>query len=220
MAYEDIPLDHLLVNPANDRHGELENETAAIAELFRLREAHMRRLAEDIREQGKVYDPPLVYQHENRFVVFDGNRRVTCLKLIAHPERAPSQDLQVFFRELRDNWDGDFPADITCQVEPDRDEIDSIIFRRHTGSQGGVGQSNWDDRAKHNFVERTGRGGRVDVAVRIEDFLKQLSRVVLQEEVGPLSVAGPRVSFPQMNLKSHGAQIKRAFEQFGTSYRR
>lgn len=36
MSYLEIPIDDLTVNRANDRHGELENETAAIAELFRL----------------------------------------------------------------------------------------------------------------------------------------------------------------------------------------
>lgn len=50
--------------------------------------------------------------------------------------------------------------------------IDSILYRRHTGSQGGVGQSPWDDRAKRNFQDRTGRNERVDVAVEIENLLR------------------------------------------------
>lgn len=173
MPYELIPVDRLIVNPANDRHGELENETAAIGELFRLREQHMRNLARDIKDEGTVYDPPLVYPDGDNFIVFDGNRRVTCLKLTLHPERAPSQDLQAFFRELQAEWERPIPNDLECQVENDREVIDSIIYRRHTGSQAGVGQSDWDDRAKHNFVERTGRGGRVDVAVQIEEFLRE-----------------------------------------------
>lgn len=48
MTYVGLDIDDLTVNPANDRHGELANETAAIAELFRLREAHMKKLAADI----------------------------------------------------------------------------------------------------------------------------------------------------------------------------
>lgn len=122
--------------------------------------------------EGTIYDPPLVYPEGGDFIVFDGNRRVTCLKLTLHPELAPSQDLQGYFRELQNEWVHPIPVELECQVEPDREVIDSIIFRRHTGSQGGVGQSDWDDRAKHNFVERTGRGGRVDVAVQIEEFLR------------------------------------------------
>jgi len=177
MPYELIPVERLVVNPANDRHGELQNETAAIAELFRLREQHMRNLARDIKDERTVYDPPLVYPDGENFIVFDGNRRVTCLKLTLHPERAPSQDLQAFFRALQQEWDQPIPDELECQVEDDREIIDSIIYRRHTGSQGGVGQSDWDDRAKHNFVERTGRGGRVDVAVQVEEFLRERDRL-------------------------------------------
>jgi hypothetical protein len=83
------------------------------------------------------------------------------MKLLSDPALAPSQDLQVFFRDLRARWQGDFPAQLMCQIETDRDVIDAILYRRHTGSRGGVGQSDWDDRAKTNFIERTGRGGRV-----------------------------------------------------------
>lgn len=45
MSFKLIELEKLAINRANDRHGELENETAAIAWLFANREAHMRNLA-------------------------------------------------------------------------------------------------------------------------------------------------------------------------------
>ena len=48
MSYRYLPLDSLAINRGNDRHGELENETAAIAWLFNNFELHMRNLAKDI----------------------------------------------------------------------------------------------------------------------------------------------------------------------------
>jgi hypothetical protein len=60
MSYRRVLLSNLIVNRANDRHGELENETAAMAWLFNNREQHMRKLALDIVEQGEVYEPPLI----------------------------------------------------------------------------------------------------------------------------------------------------------------
>lgn len=177
MAFQEIELDAIDINRANDRHGELENETAAIAELFRLREAHMKKLAEDIVAEGGIYDAPLLAREGDRYVVFDGNRRITCVKLICAPDRAPSQELQAFFTELRNRWNGDLPTSTMCQVEEDREKIDAILYRRHTGSQGGVGQSTWDDRAKRNFVERTGQGGRVNVADEIEAILTEEGRL-------------------------------------------
>ena len=171
MAIRNIPLNLLLVNRANDRHGELENETAAIAWLFNARETHMKNLARDIVKEGEVYELPLVGPEENKFVVFDGNRRVTCLKLLAEPRRAPTSDLQDFFADLRTKWLGEFPKTVQCQVETDRDRIDEILFRRHTGSQNGVGQSTWDDRMKSTFVSRTGKGGGLSIADEVESRL-------------------------------------------------
>ncbi len=171
MAIKNIPLSSLVVNRANDRHGELENETAAIAWLFKEREQHMRNLTKDLVDRGEIYELPLVAPEKSQFIVFDGNRRVTCLKLLDDPRRAPTVELQAFFREQRARWKGTFLKDIQCQVETDRDRIDEILFRRHTGTQNGVGQSTWDDRMKATFVARTGKGSGPSVADEIEKRL-------------------------------------------------
>lgn len=175
MAIRKLPLNLLVVNRANDRHGELENETAAIAWLFNERETHMKNLAKDIVEQGEIYEHPLVSPEKAKFTVFDGNRRVTCLKLLDDPRRAPTTELQTFFREQRALWKGAFPKEITCQVETDRERIDEILFRRHTGVQKGIGQSTWDDRMTSTFVNRTGKGGGPSVADEIEKRLADAS---------------------------------------------
>jgi hypothetical protein len=171
MNYRYIPLDELFVNRANDRHGELENETAAIAWLFNNFEHHMRNLAKDIVGKGAIFEPPLVSPDGEKFIVFDGNRRITCLKLLDRARRAPTVELQEFFAEQRAKWDGDFPLGLQCQVETDRDRVDDILFRRHTGAQGGVGQTTWDDRMKSNFINRTGMGAGINVADEIEKRL-------------------------------------------------
>jgi len=171
MAIRNLKLAALIINRANDRHGELENETAAIAWLFNAREPHMRNLTKDIVEKGEIFEMPLVSPEGDKFLVFDGNRRVTCLKLLADSRRAPTADLQTFFSEQRALWKGDFPDEISCQVEADRERVDEILFRRHTGSQSGVGQSTWDDRMKTTFVARTGRGTGPSVADEIEKRL-------------------------------------------------
>ncbi|MBZ9763672.1 hypothetical protein LB553_22725 [Mesorhizobium sp. CA8] len=167
MAIRKIALSALLVNRANDRHGELENETAAIAQLFASQEQHMRNLAKDLVAKGEVFEPPLVFPDGDKFVVADGNRRTTCLKLLSTPRRAPTVELQQFFADLRKQWKGKFPDKIECRVETDRDRVDDILFRRHTGVQGGIGQSNWNDRMKNNFVIRTGKGNGLHVAERL-----------------------------------------------------
>jgi hypothetical protein len=88
LAYDEVEVGQLRVNQANDRHGEVGSEDLAMAELFRLHDAQMQNLAADIATVGAVYDPPLVMPGDDVFVVFDGNRRVTCLKLLLDPSRA------------------------------------------------------------------------------------------------------------------------------------
>jgi hypothetical protein len=171
MSYQILPLDSLTVNRANDRHGELENETAAIAWLFANKEAHMRSLAKDIVETGEIYEPPLVSPDGSNYTVFDGNRRVTCLKLLHNPRRAPTTELQEYFRGLSESSAHKLPIALQCQIETDRDRIDDILLRRHTGTQNGIGQSTWDDRMKANFVARTGKESAVNVADEIEKRL-------------------------------------------------
>ncbi|MEP3946145.1 hypothetical protein [Ascidiaceihabitans sp.] len=171
MKLQSISLDQLEINRANDRHGELENETAAIAWLFNTREAHMKNLARDIVATGKVYEPPLVSPENGNYLVFDGNRRTTCLKLLGNPSKAPTTQLQDFFRQLKSEWNGTFSTEILCQVEDDRDDIDEILFRRHTGTQNGVGQSTWDDRMKDHFVARSGKKTGFNIADEIEQRL-------------------------------------------------
>ena len=183
MTIRILPLNSLAVNRANDRHGELENETAAIAWLFNNREQQMRNLTRDLVDQGEVYELPLLWPEGDHYVVFDGNRRVTCLKLLDDPRRAPNVELQAFFAEQRAKWKGKFPKTLQCQVETDRERIDEILFRRHTGSQNGVGQSSWDDRMKSNFVDRTGRASGINTADEIEKRLRAAGMMPARKKI-------------------------------------
>ena len=183
MSYRYLALNSLIVNRANDRHGELENETAAIAWLFNNRETHMRNLAKDIVSNHGIFEAPLVSPEGNKFVVFDGNRRVACLKLISNPRKAPSIELQDYFKNLQANWPAGPPAKIQCQVESDRDRVDDILFRRHTGGQRGIGQSTWDDRMKGHFVNRTGMASGFNVAEEIEARLSVVGMLPTRRKI-------------------------------------
>src|SRR5690606_9400500 len=101
MQIKNLPLADLSVNSANDRHGELADEQAAIEWLLTHRAAHMRNLTKDIVTEGRIYEPPLVHEDGDKYVVYDGNRRITSLKLLAEPERAPSKEWADFFSARR-----------------------------------------------------------------------------------------------------------------------
>jgi len=167
-----IPLDDLVVNKANDRHGELASEDTAIEWLLKHKTTHMRNLAKDVVRVGQVYEPPLVAKEGNKYKVYDGNRRTTVLKLLRRPERSPTHHWYEFFTKLRCEFAGPLPSEISCQIENDCERLDDILYRRHTGQQSGIGQSQWDAEAKSNFQRRTGKETRVNVAEEIEYLLK------------------------------------------------
>lgn len=140
--------------------------------MLNRRSEHMRNLTRDIVQAGKVYEPPLVHQFGTKYVVHDGNRRVTCLKLLARPQTAPTTEWSTFFTEQRANWKGAFPQKIPCRIEKNLEEIDEILYRRHTGTRNGIGQTPWDAEAKSNFERRTGKETRTNVAEEIEHALR------------------------------------------------
>ena len=180
MQYKDIILDDLVVNRANDRHGEVVSEDNAIEWLLNHRATHMRNLAKDMASSGEIYEPPLVRKEGDKYTVYDGNRRTTTLKLLAKPHSAPSSDWAKFYTARRADWKGVFPSHIACQVEQDRERIDEILYRRHTGQKNGVGQSQWDAPAKTNFERRTGKNTKIDIAEAVENLLHEHG--ILNEE--------------------------------------
>lgn len=183
MKIQNIKLALLKVNRTNDRHGELIDEDAAIDWLLKHRTLHMRNLTADIVASGEIYEPPLVHKEGDNFVVYDGNRRTTVLKLLDQPQLAPSKDWAEFFSKLRAKWSGKFPSTIACQVENNRERLDEILYRRHTGQQRGVGQSQWDAEAKSYFEKRTGKRTKINVAEEIEKILHGANRLTPEQRV-------------------------------------
>lgn len=188
MQIQDIPLELLLVNRTNDRHGELVDEDAAIEWLLKHRSRHMRNLTKDIAINGGIFEPPLVRGENGKYCVYDGNRRTTCLKLLSKPSRAPSLDWQQFYIEQRSIM-GAVPDAVECQVEQDRERIDEMLYRRHTGQKEGIGQSRWDPEAKTNFERRTGKNAKVDLAEEVEKLLRNNGLI------------GEEVKIPRSNFK-------------------
>jgi hypothetical protein len=166
-----LPVGKLRLNPHNDRHGPLRDETAAVHWLLENRANHMRALAADLSQSKRLFALPLVRNEQDDFVVFDGNRRTCCIKLLLNPELAPSEAWKIFFQTFERTAMEKAFSIVECEIESDLSIIDEILFRRHTGSQDGVGQSQWDPEGKSNFLQRTGKDS-VGLGQTIERILK------------------------------------------------
>ena len=161
----------LSLNPDNDRHGPLRNEIAAIQWLLENRSLHMRALVDDLVATKRLFEPPLVRPDGAQHVVFDGNRRLCCIKLLIDPSLAPSASWTQFFVDRASDEVRSAFSSIECEVESDLAIVDEMLYRRHTGSQDGVGRSQWDPEGKSFFLQRTGKAS-VGLGETIEKALK------------------------------------------------
>jgi hypothetical protein len=189
MLYQKIDIKDLEVNPKNDRHGELDSEADAIKWLLVNKTEKMKGLLEDISDRGGIIDSPLVMRKDgsDNYTVYDGNRRVTCLKLLKnlapHIEDHP---LQSFLASLKKKNSISIENHIICRVENDIDSINDILELRHTSKNSGAGQLKWDAHEKENFLDRTGKSKKINFARKINTLLIQKGYLEENERI-PLS---------------------------------
>ena len=168
-----LHIDHLRINPHNYRHDNVADEATAIVTLLDTLPFRMKNLAKDIAKTGELFVLPMVGSKENgTHIVFDGNRRVTCLKSLNKPHHAPTEEWQEFFSKTAKGSEVPLPLKIDCQIATDQDWIDNYLYRIHTGSQDGVGQINWGNPSKARFVERTGKSTKLNLPGIIEEKLR------------------------------------------------
>lgn len=171
MRFKQIPLDQLVVNPDNDRHGHRADEQEAVDWLFANHGNYMMNLIEDIADSGEVFDPPLVVYAENKYIVFDGNRRITALKALSGLVKVPTS-FNAMLSQFQNNFRPSPTYFVGCQVDDRPEIVDLILSRRHNGTDAGRGQLSWDPRAKANNAHRTGGTQYYEISAAIEKYLE------------------------------------------------
>lgn len=184
-----IPTKDLIVNPENDRHGALETEENAINWLLRNKTDKMRALAKDIAITGKIFETPLVKdENKGKYIVYDGNRRITCLKILSG--LCDCYDLydKDYYIKLRNDYQcyDKLPNEVYCEINKDQAEIDEIIRRRHAPTNPGEIKLNWEPYEKEIFLIRTGKSDKINFAKEIQDILQDKELLSNQDKI-PLS---------------------------------
>lgn len=172
--YQQIPLKDLEVNLANDRHGDVGSESAAIEWLLVNKTDKMKELLQNIAHKKVIFEEPLVMKKagEDKYTVYDGNRRVTCLKLLhGLAPNSIQNPLENKIAAIR--ADNEFAQDayIECRVENDINVINDILELRHIPGNSGAGQLKWDGHEKENFLERTGKSQKINFAREVNRLL-------------------------------------------------
>ncbi|MDG0811107.1 hypothetical protein [Cohnella rhizosphaerae] len=164
--YKRIKLTNLLVNTENYRFNPVGSQIEAIHVMVREQNSKsankLYNLALDILQKGlNPSDLTVVSPYNddgNLFVVHEGNRRITTLKLLFQPELIPQEfkSLQSKFRELHINNDLSRFEELMCVVYDTYEEADHWIEIKHTGEMDGVGTVRWDTEQQERFKANTG----------------------------------------------------------------
>ncbi len=114
-------------------------------------------LMKDIAEDGLSTVPILVSKNdEQKWVVRDGNRRVTALKLLNNPDLSPDERLRTQIRAIAEKYHESIPKVIDCMASDDESAMLKELLVRHQGELGGVGQMTWSTYLRVAFLLRHG----------------------------------------------------------------
>lgn len=164
-----IPLDKIKLDQENVRFGNdvAQNQREAIKLMLSAPEdaKKLLRLAEHIAEHG--LDPTelqlVTPDDDGTYIVLEGNRRLTALKLLQRPDLCPSDRGYKGFLKAHNSLENGVPESLQCSVVATRVDGDMWIELKHTGENRGIGRVGWDSdirderRARTTGVESIGR---------------------------------------------------------------
>ena len=158
MSYKkrSIKTEDLLINLENFRFDPVANQKEAINIMLETMESKMKKLAKDIATNG--LNPELFYvikkDGKEKYIVLDGNRRLTAIKLINNPNIIPLNKLKLksFFKDLKKTGQG-LPKTIDCAVFQRKEDANYKIQLIHTGENQGAGRVPWDAKQTARFIK-------------------------------------------------------------------
>jgi len=192
--FQEIPLEKLQLNAENDRHGPLDSQQDCIKWMLEHLRDEIYNLAKDIAERGlnagdNIVVLPAEESTSGEFVVWEGNRRLTALRLLDNPDRCEDPNLAKKFRGI--DKVVPIPSVVTCVVAESMEEADRVIESRHQGPQKGVGIVPWTGAQKSRHQTRLGKKARYaytqDVVDSVAGKLDESLRIQVQDPKFPLS---------------------------------
>lgn len=147
----ELTVDELLLDQENPRLGATESQSETLERIVQWNPKYFRNLMASIRDDGlDPGDSLYVVQSDGNnddFVVLEGNRRLSALKVLSNPDLLAGTDLpnsvtKSLIREATGFHLGDVEP-IRCVRFDEREEANDWIRRRHTGVVDGEGRIGW-----------------------------------------------------------------------------
>ena len=172
----------LFVNTENYRFEPLPSQKEAIDKMIEDQGDKLYSLVDDIIINGlSPVDSIIVtpIEDSNKYIVLEGNRRITSLKLLNNPTLIDDKyaSLRKKFLKLRTEKSEVVSElkNINCAVFENPTEADLWIKRKHSGELNGVGTVTWNAQQKQRFEEKT--EGKSSIPLQIITLLKSQEAV-------------------------------------------
>lgn len=153
---------------------QLDTQESCIAAMLNDQKAYIINLATDIAEMGNLTPQPIVITKDTdgNWVVRDGNRRITALKLLNQPELCrDNHTAKVKIKGIIKRHGNGFPKEIECLTCEDEQTVRDYISRQHGGLQEGVGQKQWDAVNKAHYAQDNGGKTQNERALHLMKWL-------------------------------------------------
>ncbi|MDR7908841.1 hypothetical protein [Bacillus velezensis] len=153
----------------NPRHEIGVNEKDTLKKLItKVGSQYMYNLAVDIMEHGLLGSvlPTVVYNDRfEKYVVYEGNRRVACIKILNDPTLLEGIDsiLKKKIEKLKKHNDNRI-NEIYCYITSE-EEAFFIMKRTHSGEDKGRGPKSWTPREKSNFDHRQTNSPKISLII-------------------------------------------------------
>lgn len=182
-----IPINDLLLDTENARHGVQDDQSAVLNWMVSSKDrAKVMTLARSIAKQGpSPSELPIVVPagrgEQKLYVVVEGNRRTAVLKMLLDPEKCPDVSARKQFHKLRQEAQVTLPSALECVVYPNLKSAAPWIELRHLGEQGGAGTVGWGAKESEYFAARIGQPGRYEAGMQLLNYATQMGLISNEE---------------------------------------
>ena len=163
-----IKIENLVLDQKNPRLPKTIDSEVSIIE-YMIDKEQILNILEDIANIGlSPIEYTAVLMEGTIYIVLEGNRRVSALKLLNNPELIPLYSKKI--NDILSDTSNKIES-IECVVFDKREDARMWLERKHSGQQNGVGTKSWSAEQKTRF--EGGRSNNNTLAVSIIDFAKK-----------------------------------------------
>lgn len=136
------------------------NEQDAIVQMIKLRKVGPEKIINLINDiiNNNIFEDFIVFKEDNLNVVYDGNRRLTAIKLFEEKNLIHIKEIypKLYKYITKIKAENDLSKlKVAVKIYNDKDSMLNHIERLHSGELQGVGRIRWEKAEKENFLKET-----------------------------------------------------------------